>query len=439
MRSAESAKEATTQHQEAGGRGIFAITERLTPGKTLLFSFAIWLFVVAVAPVTPQWPEFGTGLLFLLAGILGLAAGFVLPTALRTQASAVSIPAGRFRTLYTFVLAAGSIGAVARVIDLTVLRGVELTFELAANRAALEATVSTPLSVVAQFGMPFAYAAPIIAWHAVRLGLMDRIGIIPVLIAAIPPAAFVAVGSRSSLLFVFLTFGIASLLLLQRIRLRDVLLLVAGAAVLIVVSSAIFAARVEQVGRSLTEAARTSAYTAQVPVSQEFLDIIDTTDPGIVDPAGALSLVQYYLSGLLEFFVLLEAKEDGFLYGQYQFFLFGKFWYYATGADATDYNNMMDSANPRPGVFQSFFGPAYIDFGILMPVFCFLFGAVAAFARVSVQAGNPFAFPFYVFCLMTIALAPTVSGLLAAAGVFSFVLYFALWATSASMMRLRPD
>lgn len=415
------------------------LPERLTPGRTLFYAVSLWLVVLVIAPVTPRWPELGTGFFVLAAGFLAMAAGFALPHAMRLELAPAVVPLGRYHTLFRIVLVLGIIGAASRVIDLTVLRGVELTFELAANRAALEATVSTPLSVIAQFGMPFAYAAPLIAWHAVRLGLIARIGIVPVITAAIPPLVFVTVGSRSSLLFVFLTFGIASLLLVPRVRPRIVLALAAGALVLATVSSIIFAARMEQNGRSMIEAARTSVYTEQVPASQEFLDLIDAAEPGVIDPAAALSLAQYFLSGIFEFFVLYEAKEDNFLYGQYQFFLFGKFWFFATGTDATAFNNMMDSANPRPGVFQSFFGPAYIDFGLMMPLFAFAFGVLAGFARLAFRAGNPFALPFYVFCLMTIALAPTVSGLLAAAGVFSFVLYLGLWLLGGFMLRLRPE
>lgn len=433
------AMSAVPESGEDASASLPGVIERLTPGLTLLYAVVLWFLVLAIAPVTPRWPELGSGLFVLMAGFLAMAAGFGVPAAMQVRFAPVAVPMGRFRTLFRIVLVLGIIGAISRVIDLTVLRGVELTFELAANRAALEATVSTPLSVIAQFGMPFAYAAPLIAWHAVRLGLMSRVGIVPVITAAIPPLVFVAVGSRSSLLFVFLTFGIASLLLVPRVRPRIVLALAAGALVLATVSSIIFAARVEQHGRSMIEAARTSAYTHQVPASQEYLDLIDAAEPGLIDPAAALSLAQYYLSGMFEFFALYEAKQDNFLYGQYQFFLFGKFWYFASGADATDFNNMMDSANPRPGVFQSFFGPAYIDFGLLMPLFAFAFGVLAGFARLAFRAGNPFALPFYVFCLMTIALAPTVSGLMAAAGVFSFVLYLGLWVAGGFMLRLRPD
>ena len=130
----------------------------------------------------------------------------------------------------------------------------------------------------------------------------------------------------------------------------------------------------------------------------------------IIDGAGAMgplfagyaSMLQYYTSGLFEFFYLVDLKTDNFGNGTYTFFFLPKIIALLTGggyeARLADMGN--EILNPRSGVFQSFFGPIYLDFGNFVPVFCVIFGAIAGFLRAAVRRGNAFAFPLYAFMLM---------------------------------------
>jgi hypothetical protein len=85
----------------------------------------------------------------------------------------------------------------------------------------------------------------------------------------------------------------------------------------------------------------------------------------------------------------------------------------------------------KVGVFQTFFGGAWIDFGYLGPVFLALIGYVSAFLGLEVKKGNFAAVPIYLYLVVVILLMPVMNlingGLgnyvLATFGILSVVLW----------------
>ena len=132
-------------------------------------------------------------------------------------------------------------------------------------------------------------------------------------------------------------------------------------------------------------------------------------------------MLQYFISGLFEFIYLVDLKTDNFGGGSYTFFFIPKLFAFIAGgaydARLADMGN--DLLNPRSGVFQSFFGPLYLDFGLYMPLFCVIFGVIAGFLRCLVLRGNLFAFPLYAFMLMQLLTASSLPSLSMNAAILS--------------------
>ncbi len=82
------------------------------------------------------------------------------------------------------------------------------------------------------------------------------------------------------------------------------------------------------------------------------------------------------------------------------------------------------------------FGPFYVDFGPLAPVFCFLLGGFISFTRRRVLQGDVAALPLYITFVMQIAAAIVVNAFLAAYGIFFNLAFIFFWI---GVTMLRPQ
>jgi hypothetical protein len=182
----------------------------------------------------------------------------------------------------------------------------------------------------------------------------------------VPALLPLLMASRSSLLMLACFLLVVSLNLTPRIQWRNVLTVSLGAVLISYLFAFLIAQRVEQSGSSMAFAARYSVYTYAVPLQPWSLDYINTG--GSLAPllSGYCSLLQYFLSGFFEFQYLVDLKDSNFAGGFYTFSFLPKLIAVVFGRSGesklVDIN--ADIFNPRPGVFQSFFGSLYIDFGI---------------------------------------------------------------------------
>jgi peptidoglycan/LPS O-acetylase OafA/YrhL len=83
------------------------------------------------------------------------------------------------------------------------------------------------------------------------------------------------------------------------------------------------------------------------------------------------------------------------------------------------------------------FGPFYVDYGPLTPIFCFLLGSLISFTRKSVLQGDVAALPLYITLVMQIASAVIVNTFLAAYGIFFNLAFIGFW-IGVTALRSRP-
>lgn len=406
------------------------VMDRLTPYNAAAGSFAAWTFVFALAPIDPRWSENISGYLLILLGVAGLLLGAKLPEASGLKPAHVAISETACRRALTICVALGFLGLAFKVYDTLFLRNVDFTQNTAVAREQLGRGETSVMSVIAAALLPFGNAALLLGWLARQQGIIKNISVSAWLVAAAPGVFSVLVGSRSSLLiFAFLILA-AYLNLAPRINLWRVVVIALAGVGAVSIFATIFVSRVEVSGMTMLMAARYSAYTQVVPLQPWAMAVID--EGGEFGPliAGYASILQYFTSGIFEFLYLVELKQGDFAGGSYTLFFIPKVLGLITGggfeARLADMSN--EILNPRTGVFQTFFGPLYIDFGYFLPIACGVFGAIAGFLRLAVLRGNIFAFPLYVFMLMQLMLAASLPSLSMNAAILSNValglLYF---------------
>lgn len=89
---------------------------------------------------------------------------------------------------------------------------------------------------------------------------------------------------------------------------------------------------------------------------------------------GLFSLKHYFVHGVFEYVRLVNdlEKTTGYYYGQYEFNVFFKF-FRVFGAPLKSFDKLNDIVK-RKAVYQTFFGPFYIDFGLFGIVVLFFWG-----------------------------------------------------------------
>lgn len=98
-------------------------------------------------------------------------------------------------------------------------------------------------------------------------------------------------------------------------------------------------------------------------------------------------LMHYFTLGLHEFFYLVQNFDgDNHFYGEYQLYIpikLIKFFGFFSSLSAESFYR----ANPMPGHYQTFWGPAYMDFGTLVFVEAFLVGVFSGVFHRNCQRG----------------------------------------------------
>ncbi|TBL67772.1 O-antigen polymerase [Paenibacillus thalictri] len=134
-------------------------------------------------------------------------------------------------------------------------------------------------------------------------------------------------------------------------------------------------------------------------------NIIDLTrNEGIVAKLiyTLISLSWYCTHGLFEFFYLFDNFSlDNLVFGAQQFYPIFKFLELVGLSSITQ--EYLSSIVPMPGVYTTFYGPVFIDFGYLGFLYCFLLGVLIQYLWTKIQINTPiglFLYPFFASVLL---------------------------------------
>lgn len=132
----------------------------------------------------------------------------------------------------------------------------------------------------------------------------------------------------------------------------------------------------------------------------------------------------YFTLGVHEFYYLVNHfRPDDHFWGQYQSFVILKFFKLFGFFPAVSVENFY-LANPMPGHFQTFWGPAYMDFGSFVLVQAMLCGLIAGTLYVSCCRGDVWGLALYPYILVLMIVGLLANGLVGERLYFVFGLSF---------------
>ncbi|WP_395648222.1 hypothetical protein [Terricaulis sp.] len=409
----------------APGGGTFLSAIKLT--HVYLVAWVMWFGAFLLTASEPYSGQSLRAILVVGGGILAVFAGLAIfePKQAPKQQPLSSGALVRMRLCALAGMGLGALGVLFRGVDWFVIRGIGIGGDMMANREAL-LNSSGPLSIVAAGLIPFTIVAPVLNGIARRQGLPMVFPVSSVLLALIGPLMAIAVGSRSSLLFMAIMYMFCALLFF-RPSARLLTGAVMGALALFAVSTIVFVGRADEMGMDIRYSARYSVYTQMVPTQPHVLDILDSAPPAIAHTVfGAISVAQYLCHGVFEAtYIVDNFGERHHSDGLYTFEYAAKV---ANMLPLVDIDmSTLAGINPRQGAFATLFGNFFIDFGDYAPLACFVFGLCAALVRARAVAGDWLIAPLYVVVASQVAMSIVTDPFCTAAMIYWDMGLLAFW------------
>lgn len=331
-----------------------------------------------VAPIEPNY-EATASSLWLWATSAGTSVlGLYVAHLLASPAGAARPPAFGFSLALASnrlnVLAA--IGLVCTIVDRYVLRGVPLNFDFFVARDALEATAPTPigllgalLGALACFSLGLVIARRIAGERPVPRDMLLSSAVFLLYVAI-----SLGIGSRSTLL-VAVVSTMFSVIWMRKaagltLHLRYWLLALAALALVALISVALMLERLNLMGLDPFISIEFSGYAYTVRPSRDAMDWLGARAEAAPMLVAGFSLLQYVFHGLYEFSLFAQEPFVEHSLGSATFWLPLKLLSIVNvNLGAIDYESI---PGWREGIFTTFLGPMYLDFGTFMPIATFL-------------------------------------------------------------------
>lgn len=362
---------------------------------------------------------------------LGSALMSLLGLYTASKLSPLPAPAGAGSPAFSLVTASqrlnllAGIGLLGTLLDRYVLRSVPLDFDFFAARDALEATAPTPVGLVgALLGALACFALGLTAARAVNGELVKPLDWAKsVLIFGVYVGISVGVGSRSTLL-VSIICTMFMVIWLRKAHGRPLLLrywLLALSILLAVaaISAALMLERLDLMDLDPMLSLEYSGYAYTVrPDSGALRWLAEHSDTAPLIVAG-FSLLQYVYHGLFEFSLFVQEPFVQHTGGSVTFWLPLKFLnLLQLNLESVDFESV---AGWREGIYTTFLGPLYLDFGWLLPLAAFLLFLALGLPAASLSTKRLAALPYCsVLCALCV-LYPAFNLLDSAAGAYPLV------------------
>lgn len=408
-----------------------------SPNKLALGGILAWILVWIITPVEVVGHVAIGALVYAMICYVFLVLGTVYGRRrLPAQVKAVIEPwnGALERRLFFGAATIGLLGMGLRLFDRLYLRGVQYGASALEFRDALSTTAVTPIGAVASTLFPFCLL-PLLLLLASRDGVKrPTLLLLAVALFILPMTESLFQLSRS---FLIMTLGLAFAAVVityyrgNPFNRKLLLISVTGLVALALASTAIFSARLEAGQSRLSDSVFESVYAEFLQPNQQAREAINSGSEAASFTYNAiLPNGMYYLSGVYEMSVLWD-RPDGqrHSYGQLLFLPFVRGLSLLVGEDLLTGIDVQGYIY-RDGVFQTFFGPLWVDFGWFGPPFMALLGFIAQWLADAVRRGSVGKLPIYCFVAIVIFFMPVTSLLVNGLGVFCAIAFagFAVYA-----------
>lgn len=408
--------------------------KRYNPLKITLIGLFFWVFIFFIIPLKikhqvgflPFFYLF-TNYLFFLLGIK-----IITPTKFKKEYIYKTDKKILWKILYIVIFIA-FVGFIFKIIDKFYIRGASFTNSISYNRILLEKSGASIMSIISAITNPFCFL-PLFLYYMIQ-PRKKWLFIICLFLFFSASFEFIMLGSRSGLFVIIILFG-AFLFYFKKLKITaSKFLIVLGVLFFVgIYSTQLFIERTKDFAKTdkvaIEHILKRSNYNFTITPKEETKVKIITSNNKTVQAARLtmINFSQYYIHGLFEFGYLYNNYEKNHYYGAYTFNIFMKF---INIAFRTNFDlKKVQKAPPRPGVYTTFFGPIFIDFGWFSLIFMFFFGVFQKLLYNKVIRGRFQFIPLLFYMLIINFFMPVFNFINGAQGlytIFSFVMFIFIY------------
>ena len=303
----------------------------------------------------------------------------------------------------------GLSGMGLRLYDRVVLRGTDYATNAVEIRELLTQATAGSASVIAAVLFPFCFI-PLIVLLAARFNRTQTpLYIVAGIVFFLPAIESLAQLSRSIMLTTIVLGFSAVVCTKFKGNAGNRKLIVATALAIVVLSIAstfVFSSRLGLTDRRLSDSVIMSSYADNLqPTENAWYGLVAGSEAESLYYSTILPNGMYYLSGLFEFSTLWTRPDpQPFAYGAYNAIAYTRAVQIVLLPDSEPLNE--EALVYRPGVFQTFFGGTWVDFGYFGPAFLFIFGYLASMLSLRARSGSVSTLPIYLYCSTIIFFMP---------------------------------
>ena len=422
----------------------FSFLRHVSPLRVALIGASVYLLIFLLSPLRVDIDFSGWGIVYLLSGYAALACGcvayeFIPKRKRRGQRTSVFHHPGM--RLVGLVYSASLIGVVLKIYDRFFVRGISLFEDALSRREVIQAAGANIFSIFGGVLYPFCYLTLFVYLLISRDGeRRPWLFVFSLILFFFPSIDALLLGSRvilminlGLLVLYFMYFG------LFKFRFRSVISLVLIAVFAMTLSSWIFMDRLSAMGLDVLVSIYESVYAFTVKPQPWLANALSSATSPMAYMAlfTYLNLSQYLVHGVFEFCYLVDNFAYGInhTYGMSTFFVYFKL--IAPFIGIGDVEADILSAQPRSGIYTTFFGPIFVDFGWHGLFLVFLFGFFATHLWNSAKRLGERYIPLYLYIVIVIFFIPFVNLIEGAQGLYT-ITAFLMYATAHWLIGPRP-
>ena len=411
----------------------------LSPARVALLGLVLWMLIYLVTPSEVK-VSLGRGVYLLIATIVAFFLGifaFQLVVKIVTPKDSFRYTThhntASLKRFYCASIAVALIASVLRIYDKFMVRGVSLAQSVLENREAAEEGSGSTVAIVAAL-LTGTIFVPLFLKECYAIKVNTSWTVVSYLIFFSPVLDLIAGGSRSLLLVLIIIFIYIKVISgVIRISKTKLLILLVLGNIVVLLFGIIFLSRTEEVlgdrtVKYLVSGDANFMYTISPP-REHVISILNTQSPTLQKIRTVyLTTAYYYIHSVFEYLYLIENfSQRQFQYGSYTFFVIPKM-FSKIGLLHFSMDELRRST-VRPGVYTTFMGPIFIDYGWYSPLFMFIFGVVVSAIHRNARREKPIALLAYSYIIIILFFLPVFNFISGASGSYllvSFVISFLL-------------
>lgn len=392
--------------------------EKINPIKIILWAFVVWSILFFTAPLVINIVINTDAYILIFFNVLAFILGSLF---YRSRTKGIIIPRSNkhIRKLFMIVFYLAVLGLTAKFIDRFIIRGISIEADFFSNRETMEQEGGNALAILSAILTPMGLIPLFFMWkYKLRFNKLFKIIVFILFFAQLFDAFLL--GSRSIMFVLFILIGLY-LFYFKKLKLtvKKTTLLIMAFLSFMLLMNYIFLERTRAFAgdKAYEIALNQSNFNYTLTSNQEFKQEFRKMNPVYQTFAFAyITTVQYFTHGMIEFSYLYGNFNQNHSLGGYTFAVYDRFLSKITGGNF-DAKKVQELA-PRQGVYTTFFGPLFIDFGWVSILFMLFFGKIVRSIYEKARKGSDWAIVMYFYFFIVLMFSPVFNFINGAGGIF---------------------